>query len=290
MLVISVDQRRARAAGRGCGVARDRAGVARARRRLRSHDRAARRRARLRGDARHDLERRRHGRRGDDLAARARGGGPQLRLPLRLDPRPVLRRRSRRPRRRARDHGRLGPLRDRAAGRARPGAAARLHRPRHRDPRERSTSAWRATRAAPPSSATRSATSSSSTSSARSCCCSPPAARHDHLDADGWRAAELAAAAVLARWREPDAGIWELDPPRALDPQPPDLRRRPARDLGARAGPPPSSRWLAAADAIVADDQPPRAAPVGSLAARPRRSARRRGAAAGRVARRRRRR
>ncbi len=39
------------------------------------------------------------------------------------------------------------------------------------------------------------------------------AAGHDHLDADGWRAAETAVAAIEQRWREgPDAGIWELDP------------------------------------------------------------------------------
>ena len=38
------------------------------------------------------------------------------------------------------------------------------------------------------------------------------AARHDRLDADGWRAAEVAADAIAARWAEPDAGIWELDP------------------------------------------------------------------------------
>jgi alpha,alpha-trehalase len=37
------------------------------------------------------------------------------------------------------------------------------------------------------------------------------AAELDRLDADGWRAAETAAAAIEARWREPDAGIWELD-------------------------------------------------------------------------------
>jgi hypothetical protein len=37
------------------------------------------------------------------------------------------------------------------------------------------------------------------------------AAAHDHLDADGWRAAEAAAAAIDARWTEPEAGIWELD-------------------------------------------------------------------------------
>ncbi|MBV9166664.1 MAG: glycoside hydrolase family 15 protein [Solirubrobacterales bacterium] len=38
------------------------------------------------------------------------------------------------------------------------------------------------------------------------------AADHDRLDADGWRAAEVAAEAIAARWQEPDAGIWELDP------------------------------------------------------------------------------
>ena len=38
------------------------------------------------------------------------------------------------------------------------------------------------------------------------------AARADRLDADGWRAAEVAAGAIAERWREPDAGIWELEP------------------------------------------------------------------------------
>ena len=40
------------------------------------------------------------------------------------------------------------------------------------------------------------------------------AARHDHLDADGWRAAETAVAAIEQRWHETDtdAGIWEIDP------------------------------------------------------------------------------
>jgi alpha,alpha-trehalase len=38
------------------------------------------------------------------------------------------------------------------------------------------------------------------------------AARADRLDDDGWRAAEVAANAVRRRWREPDAGIWEIEP------------------------------------------------------------------------------
>jgi GH15 family glucan-1,4-alpha-glucosidase len=38
------------------------------------------------------------------------------------------------------------------------------------------------------------------------------AERHQHLDADGWRAAEAAAGAIAQRWTDPEAGIWELDP------------------------------------------------------------------------------
>ncbi len=37
------------------------------------------------------------------------------------------------------------------------------------------------------------------------------AARHDHLGAEGWRAAEVAVSAIAERWTEPDAGIWEID-------------------------------------------------------------------------------
>lgn len=36
------------------------------------------------------------------------------------------------------------------------------------------------------------------------------AARLDRLDADGWRAIQVAVDAVAKRWRDPDAGIWEL--------------------------------------------------------------------------------
>jgi len=33
----------------------------------------------------------------------------------------------------------------------------------------------------------------------------------DRLDGDGWRAIEVAIAAIEQRWAEPDAGVWELD-------------------------------------------------------------------------------
>jgi hypothetical protein len=36
------------------------------------------------------------------------------------------------------------------------------------------------------------------------------AARHDHLDTGHWRAAEVAAAAIKARYGDADAGVWEL--------------------------------------------------------------------------------
>jgi hypothetical protein len=37
------------------------------------------------------------------------------------------------------------------------------------------------------------------------------AARLERLDDTGWKAVDIAVRAVAARWREPDAGIWELD-------------------------------------------------------------------------------
>lgn len=37
------------------------------------------------------------------------------------------------------------------------------------------------------------------------------AARHDHLGTDHYKAVTAAVAAIEARWRQPDAGIWELD-------------------------------------------------------------------------------
>lgn len=40
------------------------------------------------------------------------------------------------------------------------------------------------------------------------------AAAHDHLELEGWRAAEMAVQAIEKRWQESDtdAGVWEIDP------------------------------------------------------------------------------
>lgn len=77
------------------------------------------------------------------------------------------------------------------------------------------------------------------------------ASRHDHLDADGWRAAETAVAAIEDRWQEQDAGIWELDPDDWTH-----SRLICAAGLRAISGCGPggeqAARWLALADAITA--------------------------------------
>jgi len=78
------------------------------------------------------------------------------------------------------------------------------------------------------------------------------AARHDRLDTDGWRAAQTAADAIAKRWREPDAGIWEIDN-RAWT----HSRLICAAGLRAAAGAgvsaPLAAEWSALADAIMSD-------------------------------------
>jgi GH15 family glucan-1,4-alpha-glucosidase len=77
------------------------------------------------------------------------------------------------------------------------------------------------------------------------------AAAHDHLDADGWRAVEAAAGAIERRWRERDAGIWELEPDAWTHSRlicVAGLRRVAGHQSSERA-----ARWLALADAIYAD-------------------------------------
>jgi alpha,alpha-trehalase len=78
------------------------------------------------------------------------------------------------------------------------------------------------------------------------------AGRRGVLDGGGWKAAETAAQAIAARWREADAGIWEIDN------QPwTHSRLTCAAGLRAAAGICPSTsmaaRWSSLADDIVAD-------------------------------------
>jgi alpha,alpha-trehalase len=77
------------------------------------------------------------------------------------------------------------------------------------------------------------------------------AARHDRLDADAWRAVELAARGIAERWREPDSGIWELEPARWTHSRlicAAGLRAIASHDHGGSRAP----EWLALADALLA--------------------------------------
>lgn len=79
------------------------------------------------------------------------------------------------------------------------------------------------------------------------------AARHDRLDADSRSAAWIAADAIGARWREPDAGIWELgnrDWTHSRLICAAGLRAAVTAGIAPHAG---ATRWIALADSIVAD-------------------------------------
>ena len=76
--------------------------------------------------------------------------------------------------------------------------------------------------------------------------------RADRLDTDSWQAARAAAAAIAARWSEPDAGIWEIDDQawthsRLICAAGLRAVARSGRARHASAG------WLALADRIVSD-------------------------------------
>jgi GH15 family glucan-1,4-alpha-glucosidase len=78
------------------------------------------------------------------------------------------------------------------------------------------------------------------------------AARHDRLDAVGWRAAEVAADAIAQRWREPDAGVWELEPAAWTESRLSCVAG--LRAMSASSAPAPLvRRWIALADTILAD-------------------------------------
>ena len=105
------------------------------------------------------------------------------------------------------------------------------------------------------------------------------AARHDLLDTDDWRAAELAAARDRARWTEPDAGIWEIDDRRWTHCRL-IVRGRAARHRRGHRRP-RAADWLTLADRIVADTAATACTPPVAGSARPTIRAGRRTAAAG---------
>jgi GH15 family glucan-1,4-alpha-glucosidase len=79
------------------------------------------------------------------------------------------------------------------------------------------------------------------------------AANHDRLDVDGWRAVEVAVDTITQRWREPDAGVWELERKRwshsALE------CVAGLRAVASARGAPPAAagRWMALSETVLAD-------------------------------------
>ena len=84
------------------------------------------------------------------------------------------------------------------------------------------------------------------------------AARHDALGQEEWRAAAVAAEAIAKRWREADAGIWELDDRHWTHSRLACVSGLRAIADVAAAGPPgghgrgEAARWSTLADAIMA--------------------------------------
>ena len=77
------------------------------------------------------------------------------------------------------------------------------------------------------------------------------AGAHDQLDLDRWRAVEAGVDAIEARWRDPDAGIWELHNDHWAHSR--LMCCAGLRSVSALAAPAQASKWSALADAISAD-------------------------------------
>ncbi len=76
------------------------------------------------------------------------------------------------------------------------------------------------------------------------------AAGHDRLDADGWRAVEIAVDAIQRRWHEADAGIWELEPDHWTHSR--LICAAGLRAIAAHQSSESAAGWVSLADAIVA--------------------------------------
>ncbi|QSE86899.1 glycoside hydrolase family 15 protein [Rhodococcus koreensis] len=77
------------------------------------------------------------------------------------------------------------------------------------------------------------------------------AARHDRLDREHWQAADIAVSAIERRWREPDAGIWELGNEHWAHSR--LICAAGLRAIAAAAPAPQSAQWSSLADLLVTD-------------------------------------
>ncbi len=75
--------------------------------------------------------------------------------------------------------------------------------------------------------------------------------REGCLEADGWKAAQLAIAAIESRWREPEAGVWEIYPDEWTQSR--LICAAGLRAIAERAGEGQAAPWVALADRLIAD-------------------------------------
>ena len=219
---------------------------------LRHQHRPTRRPTLLRGAAGPDARLGRNGRRDDRRTPRTRRPRPQLRLPLRVDPRPMLRRTGRRRRRAAPATGRRRAVRQRTAARRTAPTSPPPTPSTASKSRPSTTPVCPATRAAPACSATTYATQFQLDAFGEALLLYAAAARHDRLDTDHWRAATVAVSAIEQRWSGEGAGLWELQPRRWTHSR--LICAAGLRQLAAAAAPTgDAARWNALADRILAE-------------------------------------
>ncbi|WP_434616917.1 glycoside hydrolase family 15 protein [Arthrobacter sp. A5] len=77
------------------------------------------------------------------------------------------------------------------------------------------------------------------------------AAQNDRLNLEHWKAAEVCAEAIMDRWQEPDAGIWELTNAKWAHSR--LICAAGLRAIGRNAPPAQGSKWTSQADALVTD-------------------------------------
>ena len=77
------------------------------------------------------------------------------------------------------------------------------------------------------------------------------AAENDRLDLEHWKAAEICADAIMSRWQEPDAGMWELDNRRWAHSR--LICAAGLRAIGRNAPAQQGAKWTSQADILVTD-------------------------------------
>ncbi|GGH91562.1 glycoside hydrolase [Arthrobacter liuii] len=77
------------------------------------------------------------------------------------------------------------------------------------------------------------------------------AAENDRLNLQHWKAAEICAGAIMGRWQEPDAGMWELDNRKWAHSR--LICAAGLRAIGRNAPPQQGAKWTSQADTLITD-------------------------------------